>query len=171
MGQDDFSKKQNDICKFVEKFCRESNIENLDEDKNWRGTSPLLTGCTRCGAPSGVSHRSSVDPAGHVLQPVLWIFGQTHPSSTSVWTCYTGFYAARRSLAHPANATRCGSHGWCHWWPCDHQPVALRLTKENAIWSASTAPRRAKNDLTRCPPEFGEHWSRTFLTAQEINRS
>ncbi len=35
MGQDDFSKKQNDICKFVEKFCRESNIENLDEDKNW----------------------------------------------------------------------------------------------------------------------------------------
>ena len=35
------------------------------------GNIPLLAGCTRCGAPLGVSHRSSVDLAGHVLQPVL----------------------------------------------------------------------------------------------------
>ncbi len=34
MGQDDFAKKQADICKFVDKFSRDSN-KDLNEDPNW----------------------------------------------------------------------------------------------------------------------------------------
>ena len=36
MGQSNFSKKQRDICKFVDEFCRDPMIENLDENPNWK---------------------------------------------------------------------------------------------------------------------------------------
>ena len=35
LAQDDFSKKQEDICKFVEMFCREPMIDELKEDMHW----------------------------------------------------------------------------------------------------------------------------------------
>jgi len=35
MGQDDFVKKQYDICRFVENYCREPMVDNLDENPNW----------------------------------------------------------------------------------------------------------------------------------------
>ena len=35
LGQMDFIKKQNDICRFVETYCREPMVDNLDEDQNW----------------------------------------------------------------------------------------------------------------------------------------
>ena len=35
LGQDDFSKKQYDICKFVDMFCREPMIDELKEDMHW----------------------------------------------------------------------------------------------------------------------------------------
>ena len=35
LGQDDFAKKQIDICRFVEKFCREPMVEQLAEDTHW----------------------------------------------------------------------------------------------------------------------------------------
>jgi hypothetical protein len=36
MGQSNFSKKQRDICTFVDEFCRDPMIENLDENPNWK---------------------------------------------------------------------------------------------------------------------------------------
>ena len=36
LGQDDFSKKQFDIIRFVDKFCREPMIDALEEDANWK---------------------------------------------------------------------------------------------------------------------------------------
>jgi len=45
-GQDDFVKKQKDICLFVEKYCREPLVDNLDENQNWKycidTNTPLL---------------------------------------------------------------------------------------------------------------------------------
>ena len=35
LGQDDFSKKQEDICEFVKRFCREPMIDELKEDMHW----------------------------------------------------------------------------------------------------------------------------------------
>ena len=35
LGQDDFSKKQEDICKLVDMFCREPMIDELKEDMYW----------------------------------------------------------------------------------------------------------------------------------------
>lgn len=35
LGQTDFSKKQSDICKFVEKYCRDPLSDNLNEDSHW----------------------------------------------------------------------------------------------------------------------------------------
>jgi len=35
LGQDDFVKKQYDICRFTETYCREPMVDNLDEDQNW----------------------------------------------------------------------------------------------------------------------------------------
>ena len=36
LGQDDFSKKQFDIIRFFDKFCREPMIDALEEDANWK---------------------------------------------------------------------------------------------------------------------------------------
>ena len=36
MGQNNFSKKHRDICKFVDEYCRDPMIENLDENPNWK---------------------------------------------------------------------------------------------------------------------------------------
>jgi len=45
-GQDDFVKKQKDICLFVEKYCREPLVDNLDENQHWKycidTNTPLL---------------------------------------------------------------------------------------------------------------------------------
>ena len=35
LGQDDFSKKQHDICRFVETYCREPMVDNLAEHNAW----------------------------------------------------------------------------------------------------------------------------------------
>jgi hypothetical protein len=35
MGQPDFSKKQYDICRFIEQFCREPLVEQLNESPHW----------------------------------------------------------------------------------------------------------------------------------------
>jgi hypothetical protein len=35
MGQDDFIKKQGDICKFVDKYCRKPMIAELEESPHW----------------------------------------------------------------------------------------------------------------------------------------
>ena len=35
LGQAEFSKKQNDICRFVEKFCRDPLIDQLGESAHW----------------------------------------------------------------------------------------------------------------------------------------
>jgi hypothetical protein len=35
LGQDDFVKKQYDICRFTESYCRTPMVDNLDEDQNW----------------------------------------------------------------------------------------------------------------------------------------
>jgi hypothetical protein len=35
LGQDDFVKKQYDICRFTETYCREPMVDNLDENQNW----------------------------------------------------------------------------------------------------------------------------------------
>jgi len=35
LGQDDFVKKQYDICRFIENYCREPMVDNLDENQNW----------------------------------------------------------------------------------------------------------------------------------------
>jgi hypothetical protein len=35
LGQDDFVKKQYDICRFTETYCREPMVYNLDENQNW----------------------------------------------------------------------------------------------------------------------------------------
>lgn len=35
LGQDDFVKKQYDICRFVDKYCREPMVTELEEDPNW----------------------------------------------------------------------------------------------------------------------------------------
>jgi len=35
LGQDDFPKKQSDICRFVDKFCRKPMVEQLSEDAHW----------------------------------------------------------------------------------------------------------------------------------------
>jgi len=35
MGQSDFSKKQLDICLFVDNYCRNPMVDELDEDPNW----------------------------------------------------------------------------------------------------------------------------------------
>lgn len=35
MGQEDFTKKQSDICKFVDTFCRAPMVDNLDEHQHW----------------------------------------------------------------------------------------------------------------------------------------
>ena len=35
LGQDDFTKKQQDIMRFVDKFCRYPMIDNLDESQHW----------------------------------------------------------------------------------------------------------------------------------------
>jgi len=35
LGQDDFPKKQNDICRFVDKFCRKPMVEKLNDDAHW----------------------------------------------------------------------------------------------------------------------------------------
>lgn len=35
LGQEDFSKKQNDICKFADKYCRSAIIDNLNEEQHW----------------------------------------------------------------------------------------------------------------------------------------
>lgn len=35
MSQEDFSKRQKDICTFVENFCREPMIDNLNEEQFW----------------------------------------------------------------------------------------------------------------------------------------
>jgi hypothetical protein len=36
LGQEDFVKKQYDICRFIETYCREPMVDNLDEDRNWQ---------------------------------------------------------------------------------------------------------------------------------------
>lgn len=36
LGQEDFVKKQYDICRFIETYCREPMVDNLDEDQNWQ---------------------------------------------------------------------------------------------------------------------------------------
>lgn len=36
LGQDDFTKKQFDICRFVEKFCREPMVNELQENAYWK---------------------------------------------------------------------------------------------------------------------------------------
>ena len=36
LGQDDFIKKQHDICLFVETYCREPLVDNLEEDQHWK---------------------------------------------------------------------------------------------------------------------------------------
>jgi len=36
MGQNNFSKKQRDICKFVEEYCRDPMVENLEESPYWK---------------------------------------------------------------------------------------------------------------------------------------
>jgi len=35
LGQNDFVKKQYDICRYVETYCREPMVDNLDENQNW----------------------------------------------------------------------------------------------------------------------------------------
>jgi hypothetical protein len=35
LGQDDFVKKQYDICRFVETYCREPMVDNLEDDQHW----------------------------------------------------------------------------------------------------------------------------------------
>jgi hypothetical protein len=35
LGQDDFQKKQSDICRFVDKFCRKPMVEQLNENAHW----------------------------------------------------------------------------------------------------------------------------------------
>lgn len=35
MGQEDFSKKQKDICTLVDSFCREPLVDNLNEEAHW----------------------------------------------------------------------------------------------------------------------------------------
>jgi len=35
MGQEDFSKKQTDICTFVDVYCREAMVDNLNEEQHW----------------------------------------------------------------------------------------------------------------------------------------
>jgi len=35
LGQDDFAKKQQDIMRFVDKFCRNAMVDNLDENQYW----------------------------------------------------------------------------------------------------------------------------------------
>ena len=35
MGQNDFAKKQDDICKYVDKYCREALVDNLNEKPAW----------------------------------------------------------------------------------------------------------------------------------------
>jgi hypothetical protein len=36
LGQDDFVKKQSDICRFVMQYCRDPLVEQQDEDANWK---------------------------------------------------------------------------------------------------------------------------------------
>lgn len=36
LGQDDFSKKQVDICRFVLQYCRDPLVEQQDEEENWK---------------------------------------------------------------------------------------------------------------------------------------
>ena len=36
LGQDDFSKKQADICRFVMQYCRDPLVEQQDEEANWK---------------------------------------------------------------------------------------------------------------------------------------
>jgi hypothetical protein len=35
LGQEDFVKKQYDICRFIETYCREPMVDNLDESPHW----------------------------------------------------------------------------------------------------------------------------------------
>lgn len=92
LAQDDFSKKQEDICKFVDMFCREPMINELKEDMHWlycKDTNTKLLPNSLNKLANAFLHSS--DEYTRILKELCAGQGTLSDDSDSIVDKYTGY--------------------------------------------------------------------------------
>jgi hypothetical protein len=99
MGQNNFSKKQRDICKFVTEYCRDPMVENLDENPNWKyckDTNLKLF-------PQSVYELANAFVSGEnysdKLNEICHKFGELSCDESSIVDKYSGFILRKRDFS------------------------------------------------------------------------
>ena len=99
LGQDDFIKKQKDICLFVEERCREPLIDNLEEDQNWKycvdTNTPLFPNSLFLLAKSFTLGEHYPDK----LNEICRVYGTLSDDGDSIVDKHSGFELRKRDFS------------------------------------------------------------------------
>ena len=99
MGQADFAKKQGDICRFAEQYCRDPLVDNLDESRGWlycKDTNTKLF-------PDSIRRLASCYVSGENYQTTLDIIcaevGTSGDDGESIVDKYSGYVLKLKDLS------------------------------------------------------------------------
>lgn len=100
MGQSNFSKKQRDICKFVDEYCRDPMVENLDENPHWKYCKDtnlkLFPQSVYELANAFISGENYLDK----LNEICHKYGELSCDESSVVDKYSGFLLRKRDFSN-----------------------------------------------------------------------
>jgi hypothetical protein len=108
LGQAEFSKKQSDICRFVDKFCREPMIEQLGEHAHWYYCKETNTKLF----PKSIFELAECFVSGgdyaYKLDEVSHYVGITSDDGDSVVDKYSGFIIRKKDLSNEEGRDEAG---------------------------------------------------------------
>ena len=100
MGQDDFSKKQYDICRFVDTFCREPMLNELEEHPAWFYCKETNTKLFPRSLHSLAEAFVSGENYQERLAEVCHKYGTLSDDEDSVVDKYSGYVLTKRELSN-----------------------------------------------------------------------
>jgi hypothetical protein len=108
LGQDDFAKKQADICRFVEKFCREPMVEQLNENAHWHYCKETNTKLFPMSIHQLAETFISGGDYAHKLDEIAHFVGTLSDDGDSVVDKYSGFFLRKKELSNEEGRDEAG---------------------------------------------------------------
>ena len=108
LGQYDFTKKQADICRFVEKFCREPMVEQLGEDAHWHYCKETNTKLFPMSIHQLAETFVSGGDYAHKLDEVTHFVGILSDDGDSVVDKHSGFFLRKKELSNEEGRDEAG---------------------------------------------------------------
>ena len=98
-SQEDFSKKQQDICLFVDNFCREAKVDSLNEDLHWYYCKETNTKLF----PASIYRLAQTFTSGgdyqYVLEKVCAEVGTESDDGDAIVDKYSGYILRKKDLS------------------------------------------------------------------------